>query len=342
MRHPAEVRQRVLEIIMEDPAVDILVVGVTGAMGVLSDPLCEDLRDMAERGTSKPIVVTWNSPKTDERGYELLIESQLPVFRSFRNCFAAMSRVAAWQQGRSRVRDRSAPSTPLSNAVKTALARAKPGVLDADRTRAILKAFKVPLAGEATAQSASTAAAIATDFGYPIVMKLASPDFPHKSDVGLVRLGIDDAEAAKAAYVELVDRARKLDSTARIDGVLVQEMITDGVEVIIGITRDEVLGHAVLVGMGGIFTEVYADTSVRPLPVDEDDVWEMLHELRGFPLLDGARGRAKLDTRALVRTVLATARLAASLGDRLAELDLNPVLVRTKGVAAVDALLVLD
>jgi acyl-CoA synthetase (NDP forming) len=93
--------------------------------------------------------------------------------------------------------------------------------------------------------------------------------------------------------------------------------------------------------MGGIFTEVYADTAVRPLPVDEEDVWAMLRSLRGFPLLDGARGRAKLDTKALVRTVLTVAKLAAGLGDRLTELDLNPVLVRQKGAVAVDALIVL-
>jgi acyl-CoA synthetase (NDP forming) len=227
-------------------------------------------------------------------------------------------------------------------AARAALAAAKPGVLDADRSRELLSAFKVPLVREATALSAAAAVAFATDFEYPVVMKLASPDFPHKSDAGLVRLGVEDAPAAKRAYVELVDRARKLDTTARIDGVLVQQMITDGVEVIVGITRDEVLGHAVLVGLGGIFTEVYADTSVRPLPVDETDVWEMLHELKGFPLLDGARGRPKLDTKALVRTVLATTRLATALGDRLVELDLNPVLVRTRGVVAVDALVVLD
>jgi acyl-CoA synthetase (NDP forming) len=331
MRHPADVRQRVLDIVMEDPAVDVLLVGVTGAMGVLSDPLCEDLRDMAVRGTATPVVVTWNSPKTDERGYELLIESQLPLFRSFRNCFAALARTNEWRDASARMRVRTSPSTAVPGAVKSALVDAKSGVLDAERTRSLLTAYKVPLARESTALSAAAAVAIAGDFGYPVVMKLASPDFPHKSDAGLVRLGIEDSDAAKAAYVELVDRGRKIAATAQIDGVLVQEMITDGVEMIVGVTRDPVLGHAVLVGMGGIFTEVYADTAVRPLPVDEYDVWEMLRSLRGFPLLDGARGRPKLDTRALVRTVLAVAQLTAGLGDRLAELDLNPVLVRTKG-----------
>jgi acyl-CoA synthetase (NDP forming) len=342
MRHPAEVRQRVLDIVMEDPAIDVLLVGVTGAMGVLSDPLCEDLRDMAARGTAKPIVVTWNSPKTDEVGYELLVESQLPLFRSFRNCFAALARANDWRARRSQIRERPEPITAQPAAAKAALATAKDGVLAADAVRTLLSAYKVPLAREATAQSAAGAVAIATEFGYPVVMKLASPDFPHKSDLGLVRLDVEDADAVKVAYVELVDRGRKLGPTAQIDGVLVQEMITDGVEMIVGVTRDPVLGPAVLVGLGGIFTEVYADTAVRPLPIDEADVWEMLHSLRGFPLLDGARGRPKLDTRAFVRTVLAVARLAAGVGDRLAELDCNPVLVRRRGAVAVDALVVLD
>jgi acyl-CoA synthetase (NDP forming) len=341
MRHPAEVRQQVLEIVMADAAVDLLVVGVTGAMGVLSDPLCEDLRDMATRGTTKPIVVTWNSPKTDERGYELLVESQLPLFRSFRNCFTALARADAWRRGRADVRPRASKPVALPAAARTAIDGADGGVLDADRTRALLDAFKVPLVREATVQSAANAVAAATDMGFPVVMKLASPDFPHKSDAGLVRLDVDGSDAVKAAYVELVDRGRRLDPSARIDGGLVQQMIDDGVEMIVGVTRDPVLGHAVLVGMGGIYTEIYADTAVRPLPVDEDDVWGMLRGLRGFPLLDGARGRAKLDVRALVRTVLTVAKLAAAAGDRLVELDLNPVLVRTKGAVAVDALVVL-
>jgi acyl-CoA synthetase (NDP forming) len=341
-QQPAAVRQRVLDIVLEDPGVDVLLVGVTGAMGVLADPLCEDLLAMVTRGVPKPIVVTWNSPKTDERGYDLLVESQLPFFRSFRNCFTALARAEAWRAGRASVRARPRGPHRLPVAAAAAIAGAKSGVLDSDATRALLTAYKVPLAREVASQSAASAAAIATDFGYPVVMKLASPDFPHKSDLDLVRLGVEDAESARAAYVDLVERGRKLDATARIDGVLVQAMITDGVEMIVGITRDEVLGHAVLVGMGGIFAEVYADTAVRPLPVDEADVWEMLRSLRGFPILDGARGRPKLDTRALVRTVLATAKLAGGMGDRLAELDLNPVLVRTKGAVAVDALVVLS
>ena len=109
------------------------VVGVTGAMGVLSDPLCEDVRDMAARGTTKPIIATWNSPKIDERGFELLVESQVPLFRSFRNCFTALTRTAGVRAGTTAVRERPSLPRTLPAAAKRVLAGAKGGVLDADR-----------------------------------------------------------------------------------------------------------------------------------------------------------------------------------------------------------------
>ncbi len=136
---------------------------------------------------------------------------------------------------------------------------------------------------------------------------------------------------AKAVHRELVDRATAADPRARIDGVQIQEQIADGTEMIVGVTRDPVYGHAVLVGTGGVFAEVLEDVAVRPLPIDRRDAEEMVGSLRGAALLNGARGRPKADTRALVDVVLAVARLAAACGPRLAELDLNPVVVLAGG-----------
>ena len=120
-------------------------------------------------------------------------------------------------------------------------------------------------------------------------------------------------------------------------------MVIGGTEMIVGVTRDPTLGPAVMVGTGGVFTEVLADTSVRPLPLDEADANEMIRSLKGFPLLDGARGRPPADVDALVQVVMATATLATALGDRLTELDLNPVVVldRGKGAIVVDHLMIL-
>jgi acyl-CoA synthetase (NDP forming) len=345
MRAGPEARRDVLHAILDDPGVDVLVVGITGAMGLTGDPLCEDLRDMAAQGLPKPVVTTWNSPKVDERGYELLIESQLPMFRSFRNCFAALRRVSDRQERVARLRHRPPQrpeAAPAAGAAAAGVEGAPAGVLDADRARRLLDAAGIRHAAEQVVTDAAGAVAAATAIGFPVALKIASPDIPHKSDGGLVRLDVATPDAVRRAHDELRDRAATAQPEARVDGVLVQAMVAGGQEMIVGITRDPTLGHALLVGLGGVYAEVLADTAVRLLPVDEHDVRDMVRSLACFPLLDGARGRPKLAVDALVATAMATARLAAGLGDRLVELDLNPVVVTADAAVAVDALVVLD
>ncbi|MGH9018394.1 MAG: acetate--CoA ligase family protein, partial [Acidimicrobiales bacterium] len=212
--------------------------------------------------------------------------------------------------------------------------------LGADAARRLLEAFGVPVAGDAVATSAAEAGRRAKAIGFPVVMKIASPDFPHKSDAGLVRLDVASAGQASALYTEFVARAAASNAKARIDGVQIQRQVAAGVEMIVGVTRDPVYGPAVLVGTGGIFAEVLRDVTVRPLPLDRRDAEEMVRSLRGYALLQGARGRAKADVKALVDVVLAVARLAGACGDRLDELDLNPVVVLPRGAVAVDSLVV--
>ncbi len=149
-----------------------------------------------------------------------------------------------------------------------------------------------------------------------------------------------DAAAVRATFDALTARAREVDASAKVDGVLVQQMAAEGTEMIVGITHDSQLGAAVMVGTGGIFAEVLRDVAVRPLPLDEQDAREMIDSLRGVALLRGARGRAPADIDALVQVILAVARLAEACGDRLAELDLNPVIVSASGALAVDSLVV--
>lgn len=338
MRAGPEARREVLTAILDDPAVDVLVVGITGAMGLTGDPLCEDLRDMAAEGLAKPVVTTWNSPKVDERGYDLLLESQLPMFRSFRNCFTALRRVGDRRDRVARLR----PRPPLG--IPSAAVEGLPGgggVLDAERSRELLASFGVPVTVERVTTDADEAVAAATAIGFPVALKIASADIPHKSDEGLVRLGLADADGVRRAYDELRALVAGARPDARVDGVLVQAMVDGGQEMIVGISRDPALGPALLVGLGGIYAEVFADTAVRPLPVDEQDVREMVGALACFPLLDGARGRPKLAVDALVATALAVARLAEVLGDRLDELDVNPVVLTEDAAVAVDSLVVL-
>jgi acyl-CoA synthetase (NDP forming) len=339
---PLADRRRVFDLIAADPSVDVIVIGLTGALGRLTDRFAEDIVAFIDE-IPKPVVVTWNSFKTDEQGFRTLVDAGVPLFRSFRNCFAALRAFAGYQEASRSFRARKPAPRRLPPAAAAALAEARhagPGPMGADASRRLLESFGVPLAGEALAHSAAEAGRLAADIGFPVVMKIASPDFPHKSDAGLVRLSVGSAAEARAVYGELVDSATRAKRRARIEGVQIQEQVEGGTEMIVGVTRDAVFGPAVLVGTGGVFAEILRDVTVRPLPLDRRDAEEMVRSLRGHPLLAGARGRARGDTKALVDVVLAVARLATACGEDLVELDLNPVVVRTKGAVAVDSLVV--
>jgi acetate---CoA ligase (ADP-forming) len=339
---PVEERRRVFDLVAADPHIDVIVIGLTGALGRLTDRFAQDIVAFIDE-VQKPIVVTWNSFKTDEEGFKTLIDAGVPLFRSFRNCFNALHAFAGYQQASSSFRSRKRMPSRLPKEAAHALTDAggkSPSPLGADASRHLLESFGVPLAGEGLARSAAEAARIATDIGFPVVMKIASPDFPHKSDAGLVRLAVGSGAEARAVYGELVERATKAKRNAHIEGVQIQQQIHGGTEMIVGVTRDPVFGPAVLVGTGGVFAEILKDVAVRPLPLDRRDAQEMVEGLRGYPLLTGARGRDRGDVKALVDVILAVARLASACGDRLVELDLNPVVVLRKGAVAVDSLVI--
>ncbi|HTZ09247.1 MAG TPA: acetate--CoA ligase family protein, partial [Acidimicrobiales bacterium] len=336
---PVEQRRAVFDLVAADPNVDVVVIGLTGALGRLTDRFAEDIVAVID-DLPKPMVVTWNSFKTDEKGFATLVGAGVPIVRSFRNCFGALRAFARYQAAARTFRSRKASTPRLPAEARALLEGAGPGPLGAGATRRLLETFGVPLADEALARSAAEAGRLAAGMGFPVVMKIASPDFPHKSDAGLVRLAVGSAAEAGAVHDELVERARAARPDARIEGVQIQEQVEGGTEMIVGVTHDPVFGPAVLVGTGGVFAEILADVAVRPLPLDRRDAEEMVRSLRGFPLLAGARGRPRLDVKALVDVVLAVARLAGGCGGRLAELDLNPVVVRPAGAVAVDALVV--
>jgi len=339
--NPIEDRKRVFDLICADPNVDVIVIGLTGALGRLTDRFADDIVAFAD-ALSKPVVVTWNSFKTDEKGFRTLVDAGIPMFRSFRNCFGALRNFARYEEASAHFRTRKAMSTKLPPAAVEVLAEVTgtSGPLGADAARRLLLAFAIPLAGEGLAHTAAEAGRLAKGIGFPVVMKLASPDFPHKSDAGLVKLGVDSAGQAGTVHGELVARATKAKPKARIEGVQIQQQVVGGVEMIVGVTRDPVFGPAVLVGTGGVFAEVLKDVTVRPLPLDRRDAQEMVKSLAGYALLQGARGQPRADVKALVDVILAVARLASACGERLSELDLNPVVVQQRGAVAVDSLVV--
>ena len=331
-------RLRLLTLLADDPNVDVVVVGLTGAVGDMTDNLASDIRALAD-SLPVPLVATWNSYKTDEQGFRDLVASGVPLFRSFRGCFSALQAWGEYTRRAASFRHRQPSPTTVSPAVAEILSGE--GILDAGRSRLLLETFGIAVPGEAVTPTPEAAAFAADALGYPVVLKIASPDIPHKSDLGLVRVGISDAAAVCAVARELLTSATKQAPGARIEGVLVQQQVPEGVEMIVGVVSDPVLGAAITVGTGGIFAEVLRDVATRPLPLDRDDAREMVTGLRGYALLDGARGRPKGNVEALLDVIEGVALLATSAGGRLSELDLNPVVVTPEGAIAVDSLILL-
>jgi acyl-CoA synthetase (NDP forming) len=177
--------------------------------------------------------------------------------------------------------------------------------------------------------------------GYPVVMKVSSPDLLHKSDLGLVEVGVSSDKALRATFEEQMRRARRAaGKQGRIDGVLVSELVRGGVEMVVGVSHDPLFGPVVMVGVGGVFVEVLGDVTFRVPPFDRAEAHRMIRELRGFALLEGVRGAKPADLEALVDVIMNVQRLALDLADDVAELDVNPLVVKARGAVALDALVV--
>jgi succinyl-CoA synthetase beta subunit len=171
-----------------------------------------------------------------------------------------------------------------------------------------------------------------------VVMKIASSDIAHKTEVGGVVLNLQGEEAIAAAFSTVMNRVKAAAPEARLDGVVVSPMRSGGMELLVGVHVDAQWGPVLAVGLGGVWVEVLKDTSLRALPVDESDVLAMLSELRATSLLDGYRGQPAIDRRALARAIVAIADAALEFGPALATLEINPLLVSESRVEALDAL----
>ncbi len=199
----------------------------------------------------------------------------------------------------------------------------------------ILKAYGLPVPNEKLAKTLEEALKYAEEIGYPVVLKLMSPQILHKSDAKVVLLNIKNPEELKEKWEEIHENARKYRPDAEILGVLVAPMLKVGREIIIGVTEDPQFGHALMFGLGGIFVEVLKDVTFRIIPVEEKDAWKMLREIKGYPILAGARGEPPADMKAIVDLMLKVSKLIDDLRDYIKEMDLNPVFVYPEGEGAV-------
>jgi acetyltransferase len=227
----------------------------------------------------------------------------------------------------------------------TVLAAQKAGRLKLNEmeARQVVAAYGLPLPQSQLAFTADQAAQFAAEIGYPVVMKIISPDILHKSDMGGVVVGIQNEKEVREAYQDILIRARRYMPDADIWGVAVQEMVEQGKEIILGVTQDPTFGHMVMFGLGGIYVEVLKDVQFGIAPITPTQAREMITNLRSYPLLAGVRGEEASDMDAMADCLLRVSQMVTDL-PQIVELDINPLFVYEagKGVMAVDARIVIS
>ena len=216
-----------------------------------------------------------------------------------------------------------------------AYAKLPSGILAAEAAFTLFKEFAIPVAPTVLTKSADEAAVAADKMGYPVVLKIESAQITHKSDVGGVALRLPDASEVRAAFTRIQSEVKNRVPNATIDGIVVQRMAGEGVEMILGVKRDPMFGPVVLCGLGGILVELLKDVSVGIPPLTRQDAFDMLARLRGFSILGGVRGKPPADVEALCDSIVGVSRLTINLGDQLLGLDINPLIVLPKGQGAV-------
>jgi acetyltransferase len=379
---------------INDPRMGTLVVASAGA-----DTQAQQVISQRDR-TDKGVVFLWTGSRDTKAGLAQLKGARIPVFYTPDKLARGLqSRLAyhTWRERRLADGFATAPprTAPQDAAITKALGLGRP-TLSESESKELLAAWGVASAREHLANSAQAAVEAAEQLGFPVALKVDSPDILHKTEAGIVRLNLRDAEEVRTAYAEILanaqaylsalpldggapgqppvragvpgvgggDRAggnpstaspsmgegrgggefaaRSPNGQARITGVSVQEMVRDGVEVIIGVNCDPQLGPVLLFGSGGVMVEVYNDVALRRCPITRAEAQAMIAEVKGARLLQGFRGRPAADLEALADTLVRVSHLAMHLEGHLAELDINPLMVlpSDQGVKAVDALVV--
>lgn len=212
--------------------------------------------------------------------------------------------------------------------------------LDDLKTRIIMKKFGIPFVKQVLAKNEEQAVNHAKKMGYPVVLKISSPDIIHKTDVGGVILDIGNAEELREEYKKMLKKVKKKKPKAKIDGVIMQEMVPkDSREMIVGARRDPQFGPVVMFGLGGVWVEALKDVSFRLAPLDRNDAKKMIKEIRGYIILEGFRGQKPVNFKVLEDVLMNVSKLIWK-NKRIQELDINPLFINEKKAIAVDARIV--
>ncbi len=312
----------------------VLITSLTSETRVSLD--ADRVRATAAR-CGKPMTV-WTYTLPSEFGRRSAAGCGLFVHSDLRNVGVAMSKLAGYAEALARPQP-----VPPESVLAASLPDGLPSILTEHRAKALLAPYGLPETQERLATSAADAAEAASALQYPVALKIASPDLPHKTEAGGVVLGLQDQQSVAAAYDQIIESARRYKPDARIEGVLVQKMAPRGHELVIGMVNDPTFGPIMMVGLGGTMVELMGDVVHRPAPVNAAEAAEMLRSLKSARLLTGFRGAAPIDIAPAAELIANLSRAALAYRDRIAEMELNPVILHQdgSGLTIADALIML-
>jgi acetyltransferase len=335
--------KKVLDVLLTDDTFD-MIIGVLGTQSEFAPelgvyPMVEAHKD------AKKLLAVYCTPNAAD-ALRLFEKSGIPSFQTAEACGRSLGYLAKYGDALKEYKRKKG----LKHATESTGARARKvkeildgsgRILNERDSKRVLSEYGISVTRELLAISVEGAKEAAREIGFPVAMKVMSADIPHKTDAGVIKLGVRSEEELVAAYDEILKKAQAFDSTAKIDGVLIQEMAGKGVELIVGMKWDEGFGPVFMCGLGGIYAELLDDVSFRVAPLSLADAQDMVEEFKGSKLLKGYRGAEPVDSEAVARTLMELASLSSDLGGVIRELDINPLIVypRGKGIKVVDALI---
>lgn len=341
----AELSKAAVQFVLNDENIDILVTTIhpmdkRGTYNYLQAIV------QAAQNSPKPIIMFCPMGGLREDEEAVLMQAGTPVVHDGAELAVSLNGLLRFSEAQRRYEAtraaEAAPAAVDTGAVRASLAVGRKSLTEHEG-KELLARYGIPVTKEELATSPEQAATIAGQIGYPVVLKVDSPDILHKTEVGAIRLNLCAAGEVRAAFSEIMASSRQFAPGAEIRGVMVQEMAGSGREVIVGISVDPDFGPTVVFGLGGVLVEVLRDVAMRVVPVSRFDAEAMIKEIKGNRLLKPFRGMGEADTEAIVDAIMKLSRLAEDLGDMISEVDINPLVVFEKGdgAKAVDALVTL-
>jgi acetyltransferase len=332
-----------IETLLDDPGIDALLLQEELPRGPGTERKEANLKAVnaiaARAGKPIAFVTMISHGMTD---YSRALRSELPniaFLQEIDKSLAAMRSVIAHAEI---ARAKISPAVPAQKPkpqLARVLARAG-GALNEVESKALLKAYGIAVPRESVAHSEKEAAALATKVGFPVVAKAVSAALAHKTEAGAVLLNLKSGKDVRKAYRRIVAAGKRAKAT--LDGVLIAEQVSDGIELVLGVHRDPEMGPVILFGAGGVELELHPDVAFAALPLDKDAALALIARTRVAKIIDGYRGGKALDRKALVKALLGLSQLATDAGPRLQSIDVNPFLLKPRGAVALDALVVLS